>query len=87
MIDPKAPPAAISRISASTSSVPLASPPEKMTTRAVEADCTTWRMRSRGCDGDPGLLVDLLRLGLLDGAFGGFTLMMCAPSCAEICAA
>jgi hypothetical protein len=70
--------------------VPFASPPEKITMRLpLKALCTTWRMRSaRVSIGMPVLLVDLLGARAARGAsFGGLTLMMCAPSCAAICAA
>jgi len=47
MIEPNEPPSARPLISASTSSVPLASPPEKMTMRRPPKElCTTWRVRS-----------------------------------------
>jgi hypothetical protein len=91
MIEPKPPPAAMPFTSASTSSVPLASPPEKMTMRRpLNADCTQWRTRSaQGADGDVALLArrTFFASACSMCAFGGLTLMMCAPSCAAICAA
>jgi hypothetical protein len=68
MIEPNDPPAASLRISASTASVPFASPPEKMTMRLpLNVDCTTWRMRSDSVAiGILGLVVDLARFVLLD---------------------
>ena len=72
MIDPNPPPSRMPRISASTSAVPLAGPPEKMITRRpLKADCTTWATRSARVDvGGAGLLVGGARLLLLHEVVG-----------------
>ena len=69
--------------------MPLASPPEKMTMRLpLKALWTTWRTRSASvlvgmCYFSKTFFASACSMRSL----GGFTLMMCAPSWAAICAA
>jgi hypothetical protein len=87
MIEPKPPPSAMPRISSSTPRCPSLAAREDDDAAAAERACTTWRCARPACDRDLLALVDLLGGACSRCAVGGFTLMMCAPSWAAICAA
>src|SRR5215207_8082043 len=90
MIEPNPPPSRSCRYSSNRRlSSSLVAPPEKITIRLPsKADWTTWRTRSASVlMGTPALSYDFLASACSRCALGGFTLMICAPSCAAIWAA